>query len=121
VGVVIVTVASIIALTIAGQKSDWSPNFAVKPLPPEVVGTTAGPVANGARLMHAKSCLNSHLVAGQDGRRGPELTWVADRLTRDAIVIRIMNGGTNMPAFANNLTPDELADIVAFLETRSQR
>jgi len=38
-------------------------------------------------------------------RRGPELTYIADKLTRDNLVIRIVNGGTNMPAFGSSLKP----------------
>jgi mono/diheme cytochrome c family protein len=33
-------------------------------------------------------------------------------------VIRIVNGGVNMPAFGKILTPDELAQITAFLQSR---
>jgi mono/diheme cytochrome c family protein len=34
------------------------------------------------------------------------------------LVIRIVNGGTNMPAFGPTLKPGELDALVAFLETR---
>lgn len=34
------------------------------------------------------------------------------------MVIRIVNGGVNMPAFADALKPEELAQIVAFLQSR---
>jgi len=53
-------------------------------------------------------------------RRGPDLTYIADTLTRDNLVIRIVNGGTNMPAFGPSLKPGELDDLVAFLETRKR-
>ena len=36
------------------------------------------------------------------------------------MIIRIVNGGTNMPAFASSLKPGELDDLVAFLETRKR-
>jgi ubiquinol-cytochrome c reductase cytochrome b subunit len=36
------------------------------------------------------------------------------------MVIRIVNGGVNMPAFGNALKPDELAQIVAFLQSRKR-
>jgi ubiquinol-cytochrome c reductase cytochrome b subunit len=36
------------------------------------------------------------------------------------MVIRIVNGGTNMPAFGPSLKPGELDDLVAFLETRKR-
>jgi ubiquinol-cytochrome c reductase cytochrome b subunit len=35
-------------------------------------------------------------------------------------VIRIVNGGVNMPAFGNALKPDELAQITAFLQSRKR-
>jgi len=39
-------------------------------------------------------------------------------LTRDEIIIRISNGGKNMPAFAGNLKPEELEALTAFLMSR---
>jgi hypothetical protein len=44
---------------------------------------------------------------------------VADRLTDPQITIRILNGAYNMRAFASSLKPDELAAIVAFLDSRN--
>ena len=58
-------------------------------------------------------------ISGYGGHRGPVLTTVGDRLTRDEMIIRILNGGGNMPAFANIITPDELNLIVDFLQTRT--
>jgi mono/diheme cytochrome c family protein len=43
---------------------------------------------------------------------------VADRLGSTEMIIRIANGGVNMPAFAGMLTPDEVDRLVAFLQTR---
>ena len=61
-----------------------------------------------------------HLIQGFGGRRGPDLTYIADKLTRDNLVIRILNGGGNMPAFSTSLKPVELDALVAFLETRKR-
>jgi mono/diheme cytochrome c family protein len=50
----------------------------------------------------------------------PDLTYIADKLTRDNMVIRIVNGGNNMPAFGSSLKPQELDALVAFLESRKR-
>jgi ubiquinol-cytochrome c reductase cytochrome b subunit len=62
--------------------------------------------------------LNCHLVHRYGGRRGPDLTYIGDALSESDIVIRIVNGAVNMPAFGNALKPEELARIVAFLQSR---
>ncbi|MGI8554202.1 MAG: c-type cytochrome, partial [Dehalococcoidia bacterium] len=60
-----------------------------------------------------------HMVAGQGGIRGPDLTHVGDRLSSGGIAAWIADGGGNMPSFVNTLTPTEVENIVAFLESES--
>ncbi|QDU09994.1 cytochrome b N-terminal domain-containing protein [Gimesia aquarii] len=117
-GAVIFISMAFIVLTIYGYKKPWSPDFGVKELPASVVGTDKGPLAEGAKLMHIKGCLYCHDIGGYGGHRGPELTEIGKLLTRDDIIIRINNGGHNMPAFASSMSSVELNLIVDFLLTR---
>ncbi len=57
-------------------------------------------------------------MAGTGGRRGPDLTSVADRLTEQQMILRILNGGYNMPSFAGSLNPADVTSLVAFLKSR---
>ncbi len=107
-------------LSVLGEISSWSPNFTAPPLSPEVVGATTGSVATGARLFHTKGCQDCHSISGSGGLRGPDLTTVGSRLTKEQMTWRILNGGVNMPAFADSVTPQELSDLIAFLQTRTR-
>jgi ubiquinol-cytochrome c reductase cytochrome b subunit len=115
---ILMIVLMIAALWAEGLTSPWSPNFKAQPLAPSVVGATSGPVFIGAQLFHSKGCLNCHLIGDDGGRRGPDLTDVASRLPRSQMILRISNGGVNMPAFAANLTQADMDALVAFLQTR---
>ncbi|MCB0088347.1 MAG: cytochrome b N-terminal domain-containing protein [Caldilineaceae bacterium] len=118
VGTVLFVIVMIGTLWIAGEQAHWSPDFHPDPLPAAVVGATSGPVATGAELFHKKGCQNCHRVASYGGRRGPDLTAVGRRLDVSQLTTRILNGGTNMPAFAGVLQPTEVEDLVAFLQSR---
>jgi ubiquinol-cytochrome c reductase cytochrome b subunit len=101
-----------------GKVAPWSPRFDTRPLPAEVVGTTSGPVAEGATLYHRKGCAFCHLVAGEGGLRGPDLTDVGRRLSRAQMETRLLVGGDNMPAYRETLSAAERARILDFLESR---
>jgi ubiquinol-cytochrome c reductase cytochrome b subunit len=111
--------AAMVALTLEGYKSPWSPRFDAKPLTTQVIGASSGPVYQGAQIFNTRGCLYCHQIEGHGGFRGPDLTSVADRLTRQQLIIRIMNGADNMPAFAGILTSSELDSLMSFLETRT--
>jgi len=116
--IVVFILTSIGVLTRAGVEENWSPKFKADPLTADVIGVSSGPVYDGMLVFNTKGCLYCHTVSGHGGKRGPDLTTVGDRRTRDQIVIRILNGGYNMPAYGNNMAPGDLDAVTAFLESR---
>jgi ubiquinol-cytochrome c reductase cytochrome b subunit len=116
--VVLLIVSTIGIFWAAGEKAPWSPDFAAKPLPASVVRDTTPAVVEGARLFYTKGCEFCHAIDGRGGKRGPDLSQVSTRMTPLEIVGRITNGGPNMPAFTQTLTPEQIQAIVAFLATR---
>ncbi|MDG2012316.1 MAG: c-type cytochrome, partial [Pirellulaceae bacterium] len=119
VGVLVFGITSFVVLTIYGYYKPWSPDFGVDPLPESVIGATSGPIHEGGLLVHQKGCLYCHHIDGYGGHRGPVLSDIGQKLTREDITIRIMNGGYNMPSFAGSLSSDDLSNIVDFLLSRN--
>jgi len=119
--IVIVIVIIIAYYGNIGHIAPWSPRLAAQPLPVEVVGEASGPVAEGAKVFYEKGCEYCHMVAGEGGVRGPDLTYVADRLTPAQITTRIYSGAPNMPSYTNNLTHEQLTSLLAFLDSRHRR
>lgn len=120
VGVIVFGVTSFVVLTIYGYYKPWSPDFGVDPLPESVIGVSSGPIYEGGQLVHKKGCLYCHHIDGYGGHRGPVLSDIGQKLTREDITIRIMNGGYNMPSFAGSISSTDLSHIVDFLLSRNQ-
>ena len=108
------------SLWIEGLRSPWTPNFEAKPLPPSLVGANGGLIFEGSRVFASKACLNCHLIEGHGGERGPDLTYIGDKLTRNDMITRIINGGVNMPAYGSSLKPAEIDALIAFLQSRTR-
>jgi ubiquinol-cytochrome c reductase cytochrome b subunit len=118
IGFTLLVVLMIGSLSIAGQNSTWSPNFDAQALSPQLIATTNPSVTRGAQLFNTKGCQACHAISGQGGQRGPDLTTVGSRRTRDQLIIRILGGGNNMPAYSDSIKPDDLTALVDFLQSR---
>jgi len=117
-----IAVVGIFAVTIPvlvfeGAVAPWSPVQAAT-LPASVTQSLSGNAAQGAQSYQQRGCINCHLIAGAGGQRGPELTHIGSQRSPDYLTWRILNGGTNMPAYGNTLSPEELSNIVQFLSAQ---
>ena len=87
------------------------------PVPDRFVHGTTALERQGALVFQAKQCRNCHSLGNTGGKRGPALDSVALRLTNDQLIRQVIQGGGNMPAYGNNLSPAETTALVAFLES----
>ncbi len=118
---VVIVCLSVLGLWREGKIAPWSPRFQSPPLPDSLPPNASSAAFHGQVLFHDKGCEYCHEVNGLGGIRGPDLSNVGNRLTEQDMVIRILNGGRNMPAFGGILHPDEVSDLVAYLKTRKLR
>ena len=117
---VLVAAVALAALTRLGARSPWSPvmdAWTAEPIPPAALKGRSALERQGAAVFQVKQCRNCHALGGEGGMRGPELDDVATRLTRNQLIRQVLQGGGNMPAYGNNLSPAEVDALVSFLET----
>src|SRR5262252_4013345 len=122
--VAVLTVVSIFLvggiLTLMGEDAPWSPPMEAwsgAPVPARYIEGRAPLEVQGALVLQNKQCRNCHSLGGSGGQRGPALDDVATRLTGDQLVRQVIQGGGNMPAYGKNLSPAEVAALVAFMQT----
>jgi len=102
------------------QFAPWSPHmnaWSGDAVPERFVHGTTALERQGALVFQVKQCRNCHALGDTGGKRGPALDSVAVRLTQDQLIRQVIQGGGNMPAYGNNLSPAETTALVAFLET----
>ena len=122
--IAVVTVL-LIAITLGtftrmAQFTPWSPHmnaWSGDPVPDRYIHGTTALERQGALVFQVKQCRNCHSLGDTGGQRGPALDSVAVRLTQDQLIRQVIQGGGNMPAYGNNLSPAETTALVAFLET----
>jgi ubiquinol-cytochrome c reductase cytochrome b subunit len=127
--IVIYTVLGV--LTYKGVTSPWSPHMTAwsgDPIPENLARNSTPLRLQGAAVFQNKNCRNCHALEGSGGRRGPDLTTVSTRLTRNQLIDQVSNGtpggiaqgdagGGNMPAYGSQINPAEMTVLVAFLES----
>jgi mono/diheme cytochrome c family protein len=76
----------------------------------------------GAILYRDKGCPQCHGAALEGNKKGPALgdirddkEWPAEKITK-----QIMDGGPKMPPFADSLTDQEIAQLVAYLRAKDR-
>jgi ubiquinol-cytochrome c reductase cytochrome b subunit len=110
-------------LTYEGYTSPWSPimdAWCSDPIPEDLVKKATPRELQGALVFQNKNCRNCHALEGQGGTRGPDLTTVGTRLTRDQLIDQVSNGtpgGGNMPAYGKQVRPAEMTALADFLSS----
>ncbi|MGD0041434.1 MAG: cytochrome b N-terminal domain-containing protein [Isosphaeraceae bacterium] len=118
----VIVIATVIAvLTYQGATEPWSPVMGAwsgNVVPENLVRASTPLQLQGALVFQNKQCRNCHALQGIGGRRGPDLTRVGSRLTRDQLIDQVSNGtpgGGNMPAYGKQIKPAEMSGLVDFL------
>lgn len=122
---VAVLMVAVIAVTLGifthlGTYTPWSPimdAWTSDPIPTAYLEDRTPLERQGALLLQDKQCRNCHSVGGKGGLRGPALDGIATRMTEDQIIRQVLQGGGNMPAYGNALSPSETTALVRFLTT----
>jgi ubiquinol-cytochrome c reductase cytochrome b subunit len=117
---VIVILLALVTLAYLGDRSPWSPHmnaWSGDAVPEKFVKKRSPLELRGIATLQNKQCRNCHSLGGKGGQRGPALDDVATRLSSDQLIRQVIQGGGNMPAYGRNLSPAEVAALVAFMRT----
>jgi ubiquinol-cytochrome c reductase cytochrome b subunit len=121
---ILLVALSLGTLTHLSGYTPWSPHmnaWSGDPIPDRFLRGSTALQRQGALVFQGKQCRNCHSLGDAGGQRGPALDKVATRLTQDQLIRQVIQGGGNMPAYGNNLSPAETTALVAFLETLHPR
>jgi mono/diheme cytochrome c family protein len=122
--ILVLLAASMLLLVAAGcggeEDNTTAPNTVVGSVPAETGGGDTGggaegDAAAGADVYTSAGCGSCHTLAaaGSTGTSGPNL----DDLQPDAATVaeQVTNGGGGMPAFKDQLSEQEIADVAAYV------
>jgi ubiquinol-cytochrome c reductase cytochrome b subunit len=87
--------------------------------PAAAVAITVGATPqHGAEIFASHGCAFCHGPQLMGTERAPKLLDARKRLSAGQIAHQIHDGGKNMPAFGEQLAPDEIQALVAFLRSK---
>ena len=88
-------------------------------LPADTGAATEGDPANGKKIFASAGCGGCHTfeAAGSSGSVGPNLDELAPSF--DQVVEQVTNGGGAMPAFAGELSEQEIRDVATYVSSRA--
>jgi mono/diheme cytochrome c family protein len=71
----------------------------------------------GAALFVNNGCQHCHTIRKVGGVKGPDLSGVGRTLNKTQIRTQVLQGGREMPSFAEILKKAEVDDLVAYLHS----
>ncbi|MGA2908807.1 MAG: cytochrome c [Terracidiphilus sp.] len=77
--------------------------------------------AHGAAVFSESGCQHCHSIGNVGGHKGPDLSGVGRRKSNAALRQQIVYGSKVMPAFGDDLEPNELRDLIAYLHSCRQK
>jgi mono/diheme cytochrome c family protein len=71
----------------------------------------------GAAIFVNTGCQHCHTIRKEGGTKGPDLSGVGRTLNKTQLRTQILQGGREMPSFADILKASEVDDLVAYLHS----
>jgi mono/diheme cytochrome c family protein len=99
----------------AQASTDAAPGSATKTAAPSTAVVSNDPRVRGEHVFADSGCQQCHTIRHNGGKKGPDLSGVGRRLNETQIRTQILNGGKQMPSFADVLQSTEANDLVAYL------
>lgn len=102
---------------VAQESPDSTAGSTNKTSMPSTAVVSNDPRVRGAHVFTGSGCLQCHTIRHNGGKKGPDLSGVGRRLNETQIRTQILNGGKQMPSFADILQLTEADDLVAYLHS----
>jgi mono/diheme cytochrome c family protein len=106
---------------VAQDSSDSASASTKKAAAPSSSVVSNDPRIRGAQAFAENGCPQCHTIRHSGGTKGPDLSGVGRRLSEEQIRTQILNGGKQMPSFADVLQLTEADDLVAYLHALRDR